>query len=185
MFGCPLQWELTCLNSCLKVNSFAASPVLQTQLWHEGGMGELLHLRHAIMQSCIRMGCASCFSQESLFNQSMVRSSCETFWCSRSSSSVYMFCYCSHVVQGTGSSQGRLVPHGLDVRVWTMMKTVCKQLICYSACWGWSPAKGPAFRKPCLIPSWDSRVSVTIRPAQIACFASERGWWMLFHNWSV
>jgi len=30
-------------------------------------MAELLHLRHAIMQSCIRMGCASCRSQESLF----------------------------------------------------------------------------------------------------------------------
>ena len=26
-----------------------------------------------------------------------------------------MFCYCSCVVQGADSSQGRLVPHGLDI----------------------------------------------------------------------
>ncbi len=62
------------------------------------------------------VGYASCLSQESLFvYQSTVRSSYDTFWCSRFSSGVYMFCYCSHVVQDTDSSQGRLVPHGLDV----------------------------------------------------------------------
>jgi len=58
----------------------------------------------------------------------MVRSNCEIFRCS--SSGVYMLGYCCHVVQGTDSSQGRLVPHGLD----TLKQTVnnaedCRQAV--------------------------------------------------------
>jgi len=75
-------------------------------------MAELLHMQHASMHShgvcqLSLSGISVCLSVNA--------QQYETFWCSRLSSSVYMFCYCCHVVQGTDSSQGRLVPHGLDV----------------------------------------------------------------------
>ena len=49
---------------------------------------------------------------------------------SRASSGVYMLCYCSHVVQGKDSSQGRLVPHGLDTLKQSMNNAEeCRQAV--------------------------------------------------------
>ena len=56
-----------------------------------------------------------------------------------------------------------------------MLKSAGKRLICYSTCSGWSPAKGPVLRKPCLIPFYKSRMSVTSRPAQTVCLVVREG----------
>ena len=103
----------SCLDSCLRVNSFAISPVLDLDF----------NLVTCHGRASIHTPCNHAFS----WSMPVVplRDFCVSFsqWCAGvvkpsgapGSAAVHMFCYCSHVVQGTDSSQGRLVPHRLDV----------------------------------------------------------------------